>query len=387
MSKQMLVTLPFLLLLLDYWPFGRFGSRPGTWRRLVVEKVPFFALAAVSSVVALLAQHQGGAVSDLERSPFGPRVANAIVAYVVYLGQTVWPQWLACFYPHWANGVSAIAAAGSALLLALATAALVLQARHRPYLAVGWLWFLGCLVPVIGLVQIGAQRMADRYTYWPLTGLFIAVVWFVPSPRQDAHRRRVVLVLATAALIVAFAVVAWNQAGTWRDTETVWRHAIAVTRDNYRAHNNLGAALGAEGRHEEAVYHFGQALESQPEYASAHGNLGKALDLQGRFDEAVGHFRRAVEIDPDLVSARVNWAIALSRRGRLEEAILQFRAAIEADPDNPAVRQLLGEAHQAYGVTLLRQGRRDQAAAQFREALRIDPELTLAREFLSTFQD
>ncbi len=385
MSKQMLVTLPFLLLLLDYWPLARFQSRPGEWRRLWLEKLPFFVLAAVFGVVALLAQQHGGSVASLDRWPLGPRIANALVAYVLYLRQAVWPQGLACFYPYPTTGTSAPTVVGCIVSLGLITAASLAQARRRPYLPVGWLWFLGSLVPVIGLVQIGAQRMADRYTYWPLTGLCIALVWLVPSPARD--RRRALLALATAGLVVAFAVVAWRQTGTWRDTTTVWKRALAVTRNNYRAHNNLGAALGAVGRHDEAAYHFGKALEAEPEYASAHVNLGKVLDLQGRFEEAVAHFRRALEIDPKLASARINWAIALSRRRRFDEAILQFRAAIEADPDEPGVLRLLVEAHEAHGLSLVHQGRRVEAAAQFREALRLDPDSATAREQLDPRRD
>ena len=347
MSKQMLVTLPFLLLLLDFWPLGR--MRGAAWGRLLLEKIPFFALAIASSVVVLLAQSRGGSISDLERYSVGLRCANSAVAYLLYIGKTLWPSGLACFYPYPVSGHSAWFVVAAVVTLLLITAAVVMLRRRSPYLSLGWFWFVGSLVPVIGLVQVGSQAMADRYTYWPLTGLFIALVWLAGSMVEEAGQRGSLMAVAATALIIVLAVAAWVQAGTWHDTYSIWSRAIAVTEGNYRAHNNLGAALGPLGRYDEAAGHFRLALEAHPDYASAHGNLGKVLDLQGRFDEAEPHFRRAVELDPSLLSARINWGMALSVRGRYREALELYRQALEIEPDNEVVRELIDQTQQLLG--------------------------------------
>ena len=347
MSKQMLVTLPFLLLLLDYWPLERI--RAGVWRRLLLEKIPFLALAIVSSVVVLLAQSRGGSLSDLEQHSLGLRCANSVVAYLLYLGQTFWPRGLACFYPYPVSGYSVWLVAVAMLVLLSITTMVVRFARRRPYLPVGWFWFVGSLVPVIGLVQVGSQAMADRYTYWSLTGLFVALVWLVHSLATDTERSGSWLAVPATVLILTLAVASWVQTSSWRDTFSVWSHAIAVTEGNYRAHNNLGAALGPLGRYDEAAGHFHLALEAYPDYASAHGNLGKVLDLQGQFAEAERHFRRAVELDPSLLSARINWAMGLSVRGRYQEAIDRYRQALEIDPGNEVVLRLMTQTEEALG--------------------------------------
>jgi tetratricopeptide (TPR) repeat protein len=200
---------------------------------------------------------------------------------------------------------------------------------------------------VIGLVQIGSQQMADRYTYWPLNGLFLAAVWGLHSRLRDPERSGPLLALPVLGLILALALGAWLQAASWRDTVSLWSQAIAVDERNYRAHNNLGAALGPLGRYDEAEAHFRKALEYFPDYASAHGNLGKVLELQDRFAEAESHFRQAVQLDPELLSAQVNWGIALGRRGRHREAVEHFRRALEIEPGNPMVRAMLDQAESA----------------------------------------
>ena len=387
LSKQMLVTLPFLLLLLDIWPLGRVewtGWREGSRAlvRLVPEKIPFFVLTVIFSVAVYLAQQSGGAVRDMQEFPLLARLYNAIVVYVLYFWKTLVPTGLACYYPYPASIAAwKVLAAGSFLIGV--TAAAVMQLRRRPYLAVGWLWYVGTLVPVIGLVQIGEQQMADRYTYVPLVGLFVAITWLTLSLVPEGVRgSRATLPVAAAIVVVALAATARAQTLHWRDSLSLYRHAVAVTAGNTVAHNNLGTAYGQAGRLAQAMEQFQAALEIDPDYADAHNNLGNALLQQGRTDEAGGHFREALRLDPDLVAARMNYGVVLERSGRLAEAVGQFDRAIELNPELGEVRRYAAAAHDRWGTALWEGGERDAAIAQFREALRLDPDLGAAREHL-----
>ena len=248
-----------------------------------------------------------------ESIPFGGRLENAVVSYGAYLVKTAWPAKLAVFYPHpWSvhAAVPAWQVAVAALLLAAATAAALLQAGRRPYLPVGWLWYLGTLVPVIGLVQVGSQAMADRYTYVPLTGIFLAVAWGVPEALRAWRFRRTALALAGAAALLALAAAARVQAGLWKSSTTLFRHALAVTSGNWMIHSNLGFALEKEGLRAEAVSHYREALRIRPECAEAHNNLGVYLWEMGAREEAIRHFREALRHKPGLASARRNLEIA-----------------------------------------------------------------------------
>jgi hypothetical protein len=381
LSKSMLVTAPFVLLLLDYWPLRRLAppdappeARPGraerTRRRakaarrrepevpaapagpvtslgfaslraglrpacpgtrsLVLEKLPLFALVALASGLTYAAQRGGGSMAPV---PLGLRFENALVACVRYLGKTFWPTDLAVLYPYqdWSSGV----VFGAALLLALVTGA-VLLLRSERYLAVGWLWFLGTLVPVLGLVQIGVQSMADRYTYVPLVGLLIAVVWGAEAlcrrlggrlesrpPRSEpqasgVHGPGFGRALGGAAAVTSLAACLWltpRQVATWKDSETLYRHALAVTEDNYVVHVNLGLELGRAGQLDEAIEHYREALRIHPRFAAAHTNLGQALVSQGRMQEAIAHFEEALRLDPDDAKARENLGLARAMGG------------------------------------------------------------------------
>jgi tetratricopeptide (TPR) repeat protein len=397
MAKPMLVTLPFVMLLLDVWPLRRVslgggpasdvsasasGATPSTWPRLLREKLPLFALALASSVVTFAVQQQAGAVKALETLPLGRRAANALVAYATYIGKALWPSRLAAVYPYPAS-LPGWRVAGSALLLLAVSVLVIRAARSRPYLLVGWLFYLGTLVPVIGLVQVGGQPLADRYTYVPLIGLSIMAAWGVPEliiARWPPLR--VVLQVATALVIAACALTARAQVGHWRDSVALWEHALDVTIGNYRAHNNLGQALAKRGRTSEAVGQYSEALRLKPDYAEAHANLGLALAEQGRVDDAIRHYSEALRLLPDDVDAHNNFGVALLEQGRPEEAIPHFSEALRLRPDLATVHGNLADAHNGLGNALAGQGRIPDAIAQYEAALRHRPGFAAAHNGL-----
>jgi tetratricopeptide (TPR) repeat protein len=325
MAKPMWVTAPLLLLLLDAWPLRRFQAEP-RWR-LLAEKAPLLALSAASAAVAVVAQHRSGAVVGLEYGP-GARLANAAVSYARYLGKTFRPAGLAAFYPYPAGGHAAGAVAGSAVLLAAITAVALLRRRAWPWLGVGWGWFLLTLVPVIGIVQTGMQAMADRYTYLPLVGVFIAVVWTAAEAARGAAARRG-LAAAAALVVVALGATTHRQIGVWADQVTLFRHAIAVTGENARAELFLAQGLSAAGEREEAVVHAREAARLEPWNARAQKNLGYMLYRVGRLDDAILALERAVALDPGYAEAHGNLAVAYRLKGWSERAGREAR--IEAD--------------------------------------------------------
>jgi Flp pilus assembly protein TadD len=339
MAKPMLVTLPFALLLLDYWPLRRVALRTatpgrglttGNWH-LVVEKIPFFALAAASCVATTLAQ--GRAFVAVEAMPFPVRISNALVSYVAYLGQFFYPVGLAVFYPHPGADVplwKPIAAFFT--LTAISVAALVWR-RRCPAVLVGWFWYLGMLVPVIGLVQVGSQQMADRYTYLPQIGLCIALVWGAAQAVASWPSHRWLFGAGSALVLAILMSCAWRQTTYWRDSETLWNHALACTSRNALAHNNLGYELFNRGRLDEAIAEYRKTMEVMPNDVKSHSYLGRALADSGRFDEAIAQYRKALEIMPDYPEAHDNLGIALAGGGRFDEAVVEYQAALKAKPD------------------------------------------------------
>jgi tetratricopeptide (TPR) repeat protein len=371
MAKPMAVTLPFVLLLLDYWPLGRTrlaGAAGGKGQgislaRLFKEKLPFFALAAASSVVTCFAQRR--AVLPLDRLSIGDRMANAVVSYVRYLGNALWPENLAAFYPQ--QRWTATAVLGAIAVLVLVTVVATLKARREPHFIVGWLWYLGTLVPVIGLVQVGSQSMADRYTYLPLVGVFVMVAWAVPGHAVERRTgRRIVAVLAVLLLSVC-AVLSRRQLGYWRSGVTLFGHAVAVTKDNFVASYDLGSALLNEGRPEEAVGQFKQALQIKPRNAEAHFKLGFALALLGRLSEAAAHYQESLRLKPNDAARQYGLANLLRSLGRVPEAIGHYEQAVRLKPD-------FAEAHFNLGLVLSQAGRIDDAIAQFEQALKLKPD-------------
>jgi Tfp pilus assembly protein PilF len=363
MAKPMLVTLPVTLLLLDVWPLRRVSMR---------EKIPLFALALASSVVTFVVQQQAGAVKELASLPVGRRVANALVAYVGYIGKTLWPTNLAAIYPY-PESVPGWHVAAAIAVLVMVTWLAVRVRRGHPYVLVGWLWYLVTLVPVIGLIQVGSQPIADRYTYVPLIGLFIIAAWGIPDLLAARPLRTSVLAALAGLVVAACAVTARAQVLHWRDSVALWQHTIAVTGDNYRAHGNLGHALASEGRLDEAVHHYSEALRIRPTYAEVQNNLGLALTAQGKIDEAISHYSEAVRLLPDYFEAHSNLGAALAGRGRYAEAIDHFAIALRLQPDHDRARQNLVRAHYDFGRVLAERGDIDSAIQQFLDALRLDP--------------
>jgi tetratricopeptide (TPR) repeat protein len=362
MAKPMAVTLPLTLLLLDLWPLDRIGAGGlRRWRQLVAEKLPLFALSAASSVVTLLAQSAGGAVRGLEAYPLPVRMASAAVAYTAYLCKTVWPAGLAVFYPHPGGSIAPWKVLLSLAFLAAACWLALRSARRAPYLTVGWFWYLITLVPVIGLLQVGQQAMADRYTYVPLLGIFVAVAWSVPR-LVDSR-----LAAVAAALVLAgFAIGTRQQLSHWHDAESLFSHALEVTHDNHVAHANLGVALADGGRLEEAIEHYQAALASRPHNVIVLVNLGNAYKRAGRRNAALESYRRALAIDPEYTAAYYNLGILLEATGRGEEAIAAYRKALDIDPRDAQVHNNLGNA-------LARRDRLEEAIEHYRTAIRLRP--------------
>ena len=377
MAKPMLVTLPFLLLLLDVWPFRRIGAGGGTLRdprtlsRLVVEKAPFFALAAASCVVTFLAQRSGGAVSTLERWPLGIRAANALTSYTRYLLLTVWPAHLSVFYPMPRTVPLGSVLASAALLLG-GCALAVGMLRRRAYIATGWFWYVGMLVPVIGIVKIGGQSMADRYTYLPSSGIFILLSWGLSDALGRSERGGAVFAAIAVVLCLGLAVSTRVQLAYWKNSETLFTRALDVTSNNALAHYNLGTWLVGEGREEAGADHLAAAIRIDPDDAMARANLGASLFRRGRADEARRELEHAVRLDPADPVAHASLGGVLIQLGRLDEALAHEREALRLRPGFP-------EAHLNLGVVYGRLGRADDAIREYAEAVRLDPESADAR--------
>jgi protein O-mannosyl-transferase len=398
MSKPMLVTVPFVLLLLDYWPLQRFqiatsNVQSSSLLRLISEKLPFFALSVASCVITFLVQRKGGAVSTT--ISFGARAANAVVSYVHYVLDMFWPNHLSVLYPH-PGTWPILQIVASAIFLILVTAAVLFSVRKHPYLPVGWFWFLGMLVPAIGFIQVGIQCRADRYTYLPLIGLFVMLSWGIAellehistgtetnSLSSDGERagtrvnkilaRPVLsepsLVLVTGLCIFSFsvcAVVTSRQISYWRNSETLFRRAVQVTEKNYLAYNNLGFYLSNRGEVAEAMENYRKSLEINPNYEDAHNNLGYAYAGQKKYPEAIAEYERALQIRPNHPEVHNNLGNALADTGRGEEAIAHYLITLKQKPEH-------ADAHNNLGVALAMQGRFDEAIEHFRAAMRYKP--------------
>jgi Tfp pilus assembly protein PilF len=392
MAKPMLVTLPFVLLLLDFWPLRRVelgggAGEPGLaalrqripgLARLVREKLPLFVLAALSSVVTFVVQRHVGAVAGLERFPLGLRLTNALASYLGYIGKTLWPARLAAFYPL-SVAIPVLQASLGALLLTAVTILAIRAGRRHGYFLVGWLWYVGTLIPVIGLVQVGRQSMADRYTYVPLIGLFLIAAWGAPELVGRWRYGGIALPAAAACVLLACAGLARAQVRNWSDSASLWQHALEVTEDNYVAHNNFGAVLLKQGKTGEALPHIVEALRIKPDFADAHNNLGMVQVQQGKLNEAIPHFIEALRIDPDFAEAQYNLGMVLVRQGKLDEAAQRFAEAVRIKPD-------LMEAQNNLGGVLMRQGKLDEAVQRLAEALRIKPDSVEVRNNLKRAQ-
>jgi protein O-mannosyl-transferase len=439
MCKPMVVTLPFALLLLDYWPLDRLKSTAAesandkadnskkrgkevevkrayprrSLSQLTIEKAPLLLLAALSSVITVRAQQTGGAVGTTEVFPLSVRFENAVVSYADYLLDVIWPFRLAVFYPHPRAALPAWQVGLSVLVLLGITAIVVRRARRSRYLPLGWLWYLGTLIPVIGIVQVGLQSQADRYAYVPLIGIFVVITFYVGEWAKGRATRENRFAIAAACILIALAIATRVQASYWRNSITLFQHAVEVTKDNYVAHNNLGELLAQQGNLDEAAAHFAAALEINPSFAHARHNMGMILVQRGKLDEAISEFSKAVEIEPAFTDAYNKLGAALASRGKLDEAIANFSKAIEINPAYASAHANLGSAYEQQGRTadaiaaysravqftadttmaaqthfklgrlLAKTGKRKEAIQHYTEAVRLKPDFTQAQKALN----
>lgn len=387
MSKPTLVTTPFVLLLLDYWPLKRWqgaGSKEhgaktdapaaiSTAQRLnnstsfvglILEKLPLFILSAVSCVITIAAQKE--AFTAMQQLPFQARFANAVVSYTIYLWQLIWPAHLAVLYPYPVHGIPSWAVILALVLLWVVTIFLFLQRHRSPFLIVGWLWFLGMLVPMIGLVQVGAQPRADRYTYLPAIGLYVLAVWGVARLTPGLTRSRTLIAVLGAVIIFSLSVRSFLQTWYWRDSETLWQHTVDITSANHVAENGLGNAFFDEGRLSDAIAHYRAALAIKPDYFLIHSNLGNTLLRANQLDEAIVQLQEAIRINPSYAQAYNNLGGAFMEKGQASEAIANYEKALQIKPDYAG-------AFNNLGVAYLQQGKVEDAIAQYQKAAAINP--------------
>jgi Flp pilus assembly protein TadD len=419
-SKPMVVTLPFVLLLLDYWPLQRFRDWTEPERnlqaspaKLILEKIPLFVLSGVSCLITMRAQKAAGAVGALP-FPLGVRLKNALYSYVMYIKETVWPAKLAPLYPHPGNSLALWKVVAAALIL-LAVSALVVRFRSRGYLLTGWFWFLGTLIPVIGLVQVGNQAMADRYTYIPFIGLFVAIAWGVAELAGSAKLSTTIKVASGACIVLTLASVTYRQAGYWRDSLRLWRHALDVTNNNFVAEDEYGGALTQLGRFDEAYPHFVRAAQLQPADPVSHSNIGAYLHQHGHSAEAIPQyeiaarlttdtrvlattyanlgsafadigdyqkahaaFDRSIRLNPTRFNTWVGMGLLAEREGKVEEAIRNFVRSVQLQPSDQGYFEL--------GRTLAQSGRNEEAIAAYQLALQMSPNLIEAQQAIETLR-
>jgi tetratricopeptide (TPR) repeat protein len=399
MSKPMLVTLPLVLLLIDYWPLRRLSS--ASLFSLVIEKVPLLLMSAVSSIITLYAQRAGGALVGLDSLRVARRIENATVALSTYIGRMLWPSRLSALYPYPVEVPSWKWLASLGVISAVSV--LVLRERsRRPYLVVGWLWYLITLIPVIGIVQVGSQPTADRYTYIPLLGLFFIIAWGGEEIASASSLGRRTLAAGAIGVLLLLSLSARGQVAYWRDGVSLWTHAVAVNPDDAAAHNYLGDALARSGQDTSAIEQYRHALSLRPDLSDAHNNLGVALERVGRVDEAVHEYEAAIVANPQSAAAHNNLGATQARRGDFESAIKSFRITSQLKPELVSAYTNLGgallqtgavdgattafesalridinsaDAHNGLGMVLARLGRGNEAAEHFNAALRRNPDL------------
>ena len=362
MSKPMLVTVPLVLLLLDYWPLQRFGGRSSI-KRLALEKIPLLTLSAAAGVATLLLQRSSLAV--VEQLPLVSRIGNGLVSCVIYVKQMIWPVGLAVFYPHPGDQLPVWEIGLAIVLLALVSAGAIALRRKLPYLVTGWFWYLVMLLPVIGLIQVGSQAHADRYTYLPQIGLYLLLAWAITDALASRLQRRILAVTASVA-VIALAWCAHVQASYWRNGESLWGHALAVTSGNFMAHDGLGECLGNRGRLDEAIDQFQKALNIAPGYPEIKTNLIIALTRKGRTDEAITHLQALLKEYPNDAQAQYNLGNALRKKGDSQGAIAAYEKTLSIQARYPA-------AHYNLGIALDQNGQIDEAIAHYQEAVQEQP--------------
>ena len=420
MAKPMLVTLPFVLLLLDVWPLNRLSAgesirnrsvepvekltkkekskekrkakeaavRPTPvaaqsadasmqWMRLlplIREKIPFFVLSAATSIITVYAQQHGYGMVFMGRMSLFMRLSNALMSYVLYIGKAIWPQNLSVFYPY-PGAWPLWQVCGAFLLLAGVTATAFYCVKRGPYLMVGWLWYIGTLVPVIGIIQVGFQAMADRYTYIPLIGLFIMAAWGAPELLKKQRHAKTVLFTVATLIVASLTAVTWTQVGHWRNSISLFSHALAVTNDNHLAHNNLGAALYAAGDKEGAAFHYAEAVRINPRYSKYHYCLAIYLAANNRTEEAITQYTEAIKLEPDFFDAHTRLGTVLASRQEFKEAAFHYREALRLRPGTAVV-------HYDLAIVMAKQGEREEAERHLKEAVRLQPDFAQAHNDL-----
>jgi len=368
MCKPMLVTVPFVLLLLDYWPLHRFGTAANRFlilRKLIVGKIPLIVFSVAVCIVTLLVQNE--VIQQAKEIPFSLRISNALVSYAAYCGQMFFPVGLAVVYPYPIHGLP-IGKVILALLLLVAITVWAFRWRQkRPYFLMGWLWYLGMLVPVIGLVQVGSLARADRYTYLPQIGLYILLTWTAVELTASWQSRRWVLGGGAMAVLAVLITCARAQTAYWRDSESLWTHTLACTSDNRIAHYNLGVVFAQQGRTKEAIAQLQKALAIEPDYAEPHFDLGNIFLQQGRIEEAIAYYQKALTINPDDADIHNNLGNVFLQQGRMDEAISSYQKALAINPN-------YAEAHNNLGKAFRQQGRLEEAITHFQKALTIKPD-------------
>jgi protein O-mannosyl-transferase len=395
MSKPMLVTLPFVLLLLDYWPLRRwkFGQRKGGEKvfykhkhdrgsevfQLVLEKIPLFLLAMGLIIVTVLSNNRAFGLQPLDELPLQARVANAMVSYLEYLKKMMWPSDLSILYAHPGNALPVWKGILCGMALVSITIISIRLIRKAPYFAVGWFWYLGTLVPAIGLLKIGPHAMADRYAYISLIGVFIIVAWGVPEFISKWRYKKKILSIAAGIIMMALLITTWEQVSHWKSSITIFQHTIRVTDKVYPnfsiAHNNLGIALFAEQKNEEAISNFRIAIKLKPADSKPHHNLGLALFAEQKNEEAISQYKMAIKLKPNFTSAHYNLGKALFAVNETEKAIFHYKMAIKLQPN-------LSDVHYNLGYALVQKGDMKEAVHHFRENLKLRPDLVAARDSL-----
>ena len=394
LSKPMLVTLPFVLLLLDYWPLERFGNpklvrQPvGKFsiRNLLLEKLPFIFLSAISSVVTFIVQKKGGAMSVVQ---FKDRIANAIISYLTYIGKMFWPARLAVIYPYPASSDLPTRAVIYAIILILITVLLLYYGRRHKYLLVGWLWYLGTLVPVIGIIQVGVQAMADRYTYVPLIGLFVIIAFGAADLAPKIHFRKTALAAVAGVILIACTIATSIQLKYWKNSILLFEHTLAVTKNNYTIYNNYANLMASLGKPAEAIKYHVEAMKCLPNSADVHNNFATSLRQLGRLDEAIEQYKKALQIDPGFALAHYNLGLALAAKGDYDAAIEQYKiymgseANLSQNENTPKVASRFKkmpaskpdsvEVFRNFGYALARSGKPDQALEYYNKTLQLDP--------------
>ncbi len=367
MAKPMLVTLPFILLLLDYWPLERFGDSKTPVRKLILEKLPFVFLSTISSIITVVAQQKGGAMLSVYNLPMKERIINAAVSYLGYIGKMIWPRRLAVLYPHPVNGTPVSRAVIFGTILIVITTFIIYHGRRHKYLILGWLWYLGALVPVIGIIQVGAQAMADRYTYIPLTGLFVIIAFGVADIFRNVPFKNIILAVAAASVLCACTIMTSIQLKFWKDSVSLFEHTLDAVENNYVIQNNYGNILNELNRPGEAVKYYEEAIKALPRAPDIHNNLGNALRDTGKIDEAIRQYKIALEIDPDFSIAHLNLALALAAKGEYDEAVMHYKKHIGPDADT-------SKLYHELGTILVRHGNIEEAIKQFKKGLYINPD-------------